>query len=241
MKNSTARAPSSRVGLNYKLLGYSTTAGAALLLAPAAHAQQTYNITLFNENGGAFSASPPTFSGADADFSAEASVGGSVFKVEFELDHAGGFASIAVNARGGGGIVSAGGYPVNLGRKSIVGTHTFGNGGELAFRTVDGFSGGNFRAHGNSAVASGYLGFKTSHGHNGWLKLQVTNDGSGSPLSVTFVKGDDGLYGQIGGPGVETDGVSAIPEPADVASGLGLLALGAVGVREMRRRRKVAV
>ena len=30
------------------------------------------------------------------------------------------------------------------------------------------------------------------------------------------------------------------PEPANVASGLGLLALGAVGVREMRRRRAVA-
>jgi len=51
-----------------------------------------------------------------------------------------------------------------------------------------------------------------------------------------------GIYGAfaLAGDGITAGEVSAIPEPSSVASGLGLLALGAVGVREMRRRRKVA-
>jgi len=48
------------------------------------------------------------------------------------------------------------------------------------------------------------------------------------------------LADSLNGQNIEAGQVSAIPEPASVASGLGLLALGAAGVREMRRRRQLA-
>ncbi len=64
----------------------------------------------------------------------------------------------------------------------------------------------------------------------GWVKLDVANDGS----SITIL-----------GHAYEDSGNSivagAIPEPSQVATGLGLLALGAAGIRESRRRKQEKV
>ena len=110
---------------------------------------------------------------------------------------------------------------------------------------------GGFAPVGPNAHVSGYIGLR-ANGYDGWLKVKVTNNAEGVPTSLEFVKASDGLYGEVGDSnaasyafyGVIGDSLttpSAIPEPASVPGGLSLLALGAAGVREMRRRRKLAV
>jgi len=71
------------------------------------------------------------------------------------------------------------------------------------------------------------------------LRLQVTEDSSRVPsgISLLAVDGVTGAWNETPGGAITAGEVSAIPEPATVASGLALLALGAAGVREMRRRR----
>ena len=95
---------------------------------------------------------------------------------------------------------------------------------------------------------TGYVGFKFNngvHSYYGWLRVDVTGDGNGRPTSLSLVSedGDVGAYAladSLGGQNIEAGQVSAIPEPTSMASGLALLALGAAGVREMRRRRTLA-
>jgi hypothetical protein len=93
---------------------------------------------------------------------------------------------------------------------------------------------------------TGYIGFRLQNGsqtYNGWLRVGVTFAG-GNPTGISLVSkdGSPDIYGawstgdiQVG----QTD-FAAIPEPASVATGLGLFALGAAGVREFRRRKQQA-
>ena len=80
-----------------------------------------------------------------------------------------------------------------------------------------------------------YMGFKTSQGNYGWLR--VTWDSESEDFQIysgayESVAGDAILAGDTGG------GTSAGPEPGQVASSLLLLTLGAAGVAIQRQRAK---
>mgnify|MGYP001549996691 CR=1 FL=1 len=108
--------------------------------------------------------------------------------------------------------------------------------------------GGNFKPAGSHTPAVGYIGFKQvngTHTYYGWLRISVSETSQNQPLSISLVDNGDGIYGAFG---LRTDGIKAgetaspVPEPSVAAiGGLGLLALGAAGVRELRRRRKQEV
>ena len=81
-------------------------------------------------------------------------------------------------------------------------------------------------------VGTGYAGlrFNTIAGTRyGWVQLDVAPDGSEIEIL--------GWAYEDSGAGIHA---GAIPEPSQVAAGLGLLAMGAAGVREARKRRKTA-
>ncbi|HVU24501.1 MAG TPA: hypothetical protein VHE13_10280 [Opitutus sp.] len=92
---------------------------------------------------------------------------------------------------------------------------------------------------------SGYLVFK-SGSYYGWLHLKVEAPADGSKATITFVPNGAGVVGAVENinsadiASFHIGDVYAVPEPASVPSGLALFALGAVGVRELRRRRRQA-
>ncbi|HWA85909.1 MAG TPA: hypothetical protein VG710_06785 [Opitutus sp.] len=151
----------------------------------------------------------------------------------------------------------------NLARHATVSKANFRNGGSnrifgTHFSTFSGYprlggqhATGKFIAPANGHV-TGYLGFKIggANYYYGWLRVQVGADANGRPQSLTLepVNGPDspiGAYILSSDPNASLFGAgdynaSAIPEPANVAAGLALFALGAVGVRELRKRRQAA-
>jgi len=97
--------------------------------------------------------------------------------------------------------------------------------------------------------ATGYIGVRfggAGNWHYGWLHISVGADGNGRPDSIALTPGPNtggvvGAYNSVAGEGLYAGQIaSAIPEPAEVATGLALFALGAVGVREFRKRRRAA-
>ncbi len=94
---------------------------------------------------------------------------------------------------------------------------------------------------------AGYLGFRVrksvGHYYFGWMKVVASGNGDGRPVSLALVANGSGVYGAynstLDGP-VNVGQFTAIPEPSGVAAGLALFALGAVGVREHRRRKRAA-
>jgi len=64
----------------------------------------------------------------------------------------------------------------------------------------------------------------------GWAKVTIT-DGSNGSMTVS-----EWAYDSTGA-SIEVGQTSAIPEPASVAAGLGLLALGAAGLRRWRQQK----
>jgi PEP-CTERM motif len=109
------------------------------------------------------------------------------------------------------------------------------------FNKSNGFSGGNFMPEVNGSTMDGYVGFQHTNGsYVGWLKVSISTwESTGQSKTFSIVANSDGVYGAYGllSDGLTVGQVSSIPEPATMASGLGLLALGAAGLREHRRRR----
>ena len=95
-----------------------------------------------------------------------------------------------------------------------------------------------------TANHTGYIGFRFQHSdnvYNGWLRVGVSFDGD-NPVGISLLSKNSSsdIYGAWSTGDIhagEVVSVAAVPEPAQVATGLGLLALGAAGVREFRRRR----
>ena len=81
---------------------------------------------------------------------------------------------------------------------------------------------------------TGYFGFKfTSNGntHYGWAEMTLSTTSAQATINEAWYNDTpDGIV-EVG---------VAIPEPAEVGLGLGVLALGAAGLRRMRQNRKVA-
>lgn len=87
-------------------------------------------------------------------------------------------------------------------------------------------------ANGFTSGASGYIGFQFKPENTtlyGWAEVILTESPSLSFRVVQWAYEDLGANIKTGDTG------AAIPEPAGAATGLGLLALGAAGVRRMRR------
>jgi len=118
----------------------------------------------------------------------------------------------------------------------IAGSHFGSRGtGYLVKHTAGGAVLGNF-VGGASAEVVGYLGFKFSKSaqtYYGWLRASVFYFDN-KIISFGLKGNSEGVYGAWGDPAITA---GAVPEPSVAAlGGLGLLALGASGVREMRRR-----
>jgi hypothetical protein len=74
-----------------------------------------------------------------------------------------------------------------------------------------------------------------THHYYGWLRLKVTDDSDGVPDAISLLaeSSNPSVFGQYGTAG---ESISTVPEPG----GLALLAIGAAGVMELRRRRQAA-
>jgi hypothetical protein len=85
-----------------------------------------------------------------------------------------------------------------------------------------------------ASATSGFVGLSFDIGgnnHFAWLEVLVSRDADGRPEDLEVLAG---AWESQAGVDIQA---GAIPEPASVGMGLGLLALGATGVRAMRRRR----
>lgn len=113
----------------------------------------------------------------------------------------------------------------NLSKDVAVGTIHFATGpfAYLVYTSVLGSAYSNF-----DSLESGYIGFKFESASDtlyGWAEV-ILDAGSFQLVQWAYEdSGGDILVGDVG----------AIPEPAGAATGLGLLALGAAGLRRMRR------
>lgn len=115
----------------------------------------------------------------------------------------------------------------------------FANGGYIS---QNGNIGGN--VDGFSSVAASFVGFRfeiddgIENGddtHYGWVEMTPT---FGVGNSIEFHRW---AYNSIAGEAIQIGQTSAVPEPATAATGLGLLALGAAGLRRQRwLKRKAA-
>jgi hypothetical protein len=110
----------------------------------------------------------------------------------------------------------------------------FGNNG-VAFGTNSGGPNGSFNPA-TGGFVTGYAGFQAGSNF-GWLRIKVGRGGDGRPQSIELLADGDGIVGAFGDSSILAGEVAQIPEPATVGIGLGLLALGAAGVREHRRRK----
>jgi len=240
--------------LNQRLLAYSATAGAALACGSAAHAGITgissgTNGNFTFEGSPVTTLNPPSFTLLPGTH-----VGSFKIGVDTHAFHMGGYIQAS--------IVAARMYGQFAYSSKVIGAETFakgqhiiGNTNNRKFGTVnEAFSFGKVYQsgshNGNFTLANptAYIGFKFVHSaknYYGWLKAQVQFNSSSShhfPTAIALVPNTPGgtLFGAYG---LAADNIVAgqVPEPSTIGlAGLGLLALGAAGVREMRRRRAVA-
>lgn len=106
------------------------------------------------------------------------------------------------------------------------------NSGSFAGYVVSVLSAGSFKnAQGFVSGATGYIGFQFNPSGSlnlyGWAEVILTEGGSTGTFEIK-----QWAY-ESSGAGI-TVGAGAVPEPAAAATGLGLLALGAAGLRRSR-------
>lgn len=238
---------------NTRLAAYSATATAALAFIPTTHAA-IQDLTTFSYDGGStFTTTPPDDSGVFQILRFTAATAGHVigFNDAFYPAHGattgGSFGQIknlyGQLAHNGSRVsrLSLGAAVAGKNFSSVGGRFTL----NLALKN-SASSIGNFLPHGANATRTGYIGFKTNlrgHTYYGWMHVKVSNNANGYPFEISVVSknGDPGIFGAFGlaGDGITAGAIAPVPEPSIATiSGLGLLALGAQGVRELRRRRK---
>lgn len=121
----------------------------------------------------------------------------------------------------------------------------------LLARKKDDAHSGQFFPPGSGAAKTGYVGIRFSLNgtiNYGWLRMRVNNSQFGYPSQVYMLPkaGSITIFGAFDSKAnIEADGFKvgsvAVPEPSVATlTGLGLLAMGAAGLREMRRRKAAA-
>lgn len=130
-------------------------------------------------------------------------------------------------AAGGSWMASAGGKLAAMATTANVSVGAnFRNG---AYLTVAGDLGS--QAAGFTSVGASYVGFRfkiSGNTHYGWAQITPTF-GTGSSIQV-----NQWAYNSLADSAIQIGQTSAVPEPAAAATGLGLLALGAAGLRRQR-------
>jgi len=241
MKTKPARAKE----FNSKVAAYSATATVALLAAPAvADAQGTIqNITSIT---GATSLSFPHNGGNVNQGFTAGPFHGVMNGSNLTLNHGQTYAGLARIFYGSGRLMASGGSII---KRFGLGDLLQGSTGAaiLAIRSNIGsnFDGKFLPPDNGVGAVTGYVGFKrqlNAHTYYGWLRIQVQDDGNSLPDKISFLakNGDPGIYGAyaLANSGITAGEISSVPEPSIAAlGGLSLLALGARGVREMRRRK----
>lgn len=248
-----------RASLSPRLAAYSVTAGAAMACAPNGQAA-VQNITLssFSVISGP-SAVPPSLTFTTANYQ---QFNAGPFNLKFMGSLFYRVATSTTRATFGSARLSNDGglaqFKVQLGQLALLNAGDAVTGGSFqinanaAFASIGGNDAGNFLPAANGAV-TGYIALKNdvlgTDDVYGWLRVQVRANANGYPVSIKLVESqaNPGVFGayntksSIAADDFKIGTVNPIPEPSVVAlSGLGLLALGAAGVREMRRRRSAA-
>jgi hypothetical protein len=253
--------------LTRRLAAYSATAGAALLTMPVADAaiQNINNVSLsldLPQNGGyqnfSFNVGPfqGAFNGNRGTYKQRSYVPGTYFPGSPPYTGASGtyfpsnpgfsnpghYTTVRTNRYGRANLAGniAGGFASRLDKGIPFAGLAFSNNSHLlASRSGSGGGTGNFGGQ------SGYIAFQTGS-YYGWLKVKVGLDSNGVPDQISLVDNGDGIIGafdktsEVSADGFNV-GVTEAPEPSIAAiGGLGLLAFGAAGVREWRRRKAAA-
>jgi len=250
-----------------RLAAYSATAGAALLAAPVVNAT-IHNISNLSvsldlpQNGGNQSLSfdvgpfhggfignrgtyknmtyvPGSFSPGTPPYTRPS---GTYFPGSPGFSNPGHDTTVGTNRYGRANLAGniAGGFASRLDKGIPFAGLAFSNNSHLlASRSGSGGGTGNFGGQ------SGYIAFQTGS-YYGWLKVKVGLDSNGVPDQISLVDNGDGIIGafdktsEVSADGFNV-GVTEAPEPSIAAiGGLGLLAFGAAGVREWRRRKAAA-
>lgn len=215
------------------------TAGAAFLaLTPDVDAQIVYSV---REGWGSVQASNFGWSGSN----------GATAQITWNVDQTGPAEfRIDANQRSSNSTIDIYLHPVSNGRMAWPGvTHTTGSGynptrqaanfGETIGSGMH-FDGGWLGPiYGNNAnwgftEGTNYFGFRFNPSGSkvlyGWAQMNVTTGFDGGVVISEWAYQSSGGSIQVG----------AVPEPAAAATGLGLLALGAAGLRRQRRRQAIA-
>jgi len=231
-----------------KWTAYSATAGAAMLSAASVDAAVT-NITNFTVSGTSTTSVSLTVSNSTNGLHFTAGPAHLYFTAENSFSRGGaqlaGDANNLIAASYNGHFFTA--LKLTLG-DALAGRTVFTNFAALGNKGSFLGSAGAFVPSGPNAAVTGYVEFKAINGtkaYLGWLRVREENSAGGFPFRVSLVgkAGNPTIFGAYDlASSAAADnffaGTVAVPEPSVTAlSGLGLLALGAAGVREMRRRK----
>jgi len=99
---------------------------------------------------------------------------------------------------------------------------------------------GNFLPVTSNSNVTGFIGLEMQNGldtHYAWAKISVSYAANRLNEVAILETAINDIPGEV----IHAGQTSAIPEPSTVATGLGLLALGAAGLRERRKRKKPVV
>lgn len=245
----TTASPRSEA-FNHRLHGYSTIGAAALATAVVAGSNAANAQTITNVTAGTLGGTLPM---ATPGHMATFTINGNQFVFDVRsYNHQ--WSAYSASHSGGAQIEAAGrilnpGAAHGFAKSATIGPGHFnsvGSPGRLASSHSGGAS-GMIAPVGGNGQATGYVGirlFNNATHYYGWLRVKVTNDGRGYLHSISLLADGNGVAGAFAA--VPNSSIlagqeaTAVPEPAMVAGGLALFALGAVGVRELRRRRSVA-
>ena len=130
-------------------------------------------------------------------------------------------------------VVTAGNNLLGLAAGQTIGSE--GVGSQTVYKVFD-----NGSLENTASISSGvstYIGFQFNPSGTvlfGWANVTLTEGGSYGTFVINEWAYDDT------GASIQTGATSAVPEPATYAAGLGLLALGAAGLRRWRQRKRLA-